>query len=153
MNPKLLFLALGTLFGFLLSRAGATTQDLYAELFLFENLQLLWVIATATAVGIVGVALFKRWRLHAIFQKDELAFAGKPMRRGLIAGSLIFGVGWGVSGACPGSAPAMLGEGKLLAGFVIGGILLGTYTYAHWRGQAGTGGANRNKAPPRVSRS
>lgn len=133
MSRRLLFLALGALFGFLLSRAGATTQDFYAQLFLFQDLQLLWVIATATAVGIVGVALFKRWRLHAIFQKEEIAFAGKPMRRGLIAGSLVFGVGWGVSGACPGSAPAMLGEGKFLAVFVIVGILLGTYTYALWR--------------------
>ena len=133
MSRRLFFLALGALFGFLLSRAGATTQDFYAQLFLFEDLQLLWVIATATAVGIVGVALFKRWHLHAIFQKDELSFAGKPMRRGLIAGSLIFGLGWGISGACPGSAPAMLGEGKLLAAFVIAGILLGTYAHARWR--------------------
>lgn len=134
MKSKPLFLVLGAVFGFLLSRSGATTSDFYAELFLFEDLQLLWVIVTATGVGIVGVALFKRLHLHAIFQKEEMAFAGKPMRRGLIAGALIFGMGWGVSGSCPGSAPAMLGEGKLLAGFVIVGILLGTYIFARWQG-------------------
>lgn len=140
MKSKPLFLFLGAVFGFLLSRSGATTSDFYAELFLFEDLQLLWVIVTATGVGIVGVALFKRLHLHAIFQKDEMVFAGKPMRRGLIVGALIFGMGWGVSGSCPGSAPAMLGEGKLLAGFVIVGILLGTYIFARWQGWRGRDG-------------
>ena len=129
MRSKFIFLALGAIFGFLLSRAGATTSDFYAQLFLFENFQLLWVIATATGVGIVGVALLKRLQARAFLSNDKLAFSGKPMRRGLITGALIFGIGWGLSGACPGSAPAMLGEGKLLALFVIAGILLGTYTY------------------------
>ena len=49
------FVLMGALFGFLLSRAGATTYDFYAKLFLFEDLQLMWVIAAAAAVGIVDV--------------------------------------------------------------------------------------------------
>ena len=123
------FLLLGTVFGFLLSRAGATTFDFYAELFLFTNLQLLWVIATAGLVGIVGVALFKRVKLRAIADHEPLSFQGKPMRKTLVLGALLFGIGWGVSGACPGTAPAMLGEGKMLAGFTLVGILFGTYLY------------------------
>lgn len=123
------FLLLGTVFGFLLSRAGATTFDFYAELFLFTNLQLLWVIATAGLVGIVGVALFKRAKLRAIADHEPLSFQGKPMRKTLVLGALLFGIGWGVSGACPGTAPAMLGEGKMLAGFTLVGILFGTYVY------------------------
>jgi len=123
------FLLLGTVFGFLLSRAGATTFDFYAELFLFTNLQLLWVIATAGLVGIVGVALFKRVKLRAVADGEPLSFQGKPMRKTLVFGALLFGIGWGVSGACPGTAPAMLGEGKMLAGFTLIGILSGTYLY------------------------
>ena len=123
------FLLLGTVFGFLLSRAGATTFDFYAELFLFTNLQLLWVIATAGLVGIVGTALFKRVKLRAIADGELLSFHGKPMRKTLVLGALLFGIGWGVSGACPGTAPAMLGEGKMLAGFTLIGILIGTYLY------------------------
>lgn len=123
------FLLLGTVFGFLLSRAGATTFDFYAELFLFTNLQLLWVIATAGLVGIVGVALFKRVKLRAVADGEPLSFQGKPMRKTLVPGALLFGIGWGASGACPGTAPAMLGEGKMLAGFTLIGILIGTYFY------------------------
>lgn len=123
------FLLLGALFGFLLSRAGATTFDFYAELFLFTNLQLLWVIATAGAVGIVGTFVLKRLHVRAWADGRPLSFQGKPMRKSLVLGALLFGIGWGLSGACPGTAPAMLGEGKLLAGFTLIGILLGTYLY------------------------
>lgn len=148
MKSKFIFLVLGAVFGFLLSRAGATTSDFYAQLFLFENFQLLWVIATATGVGIVGVALLKGLHARAFLTRDKLVFEGKPMRRGLVIGALIFGVGWGLSGACPGSAPAMLGEGKLLALFVIAGILLGTYTYtrafARWQITADTAPASHD---------
>lgn len=127
------FLLFGAVFGFLLSRAGATTFDFYAKLFLFEDLQLLWVIATAACVGALGVLLLKRLRARAL-DGQALAYDGKPMRRGLVPGALLFGVGWGVSGSCPGTAPAMLGEGKLLAGFTVLGILLGTYLYGRWHG-------------------
>ena len=48
---KYAFILFGAVFGFLVSRAGATTFDFYAQLFLFQDLQLLWVIATAVVVG------------------------------------------------------------------------------------------------------
>ena len=49
------FILFGALFGFLLSRAGATTYDFYANLFLFKDLQLMGVMATAAAVGFAGI--------------------------------------------------------------------------------------------------
>lgn len=132
------FLLLGTLFGFLLSRAGATTQDYYAQLFLFQDLQLLWVILSAVTVGSIGIAAFKWLRVRRLGGSTALDFQTKPMRRGLIGGALLFGIGWGVTGACPGTAPAMLGEGKLMALFTIAGIALGTLLYGalNGRGQA-----------------
>ena len=123
------FLFLGALFGFILSRAGATTYDYYAELFLFIDLQLMWVIATAAGVGAVGIGIMKRVQLKSLTTGQPIAFAPRPMKKGLVAGSLLFGVGWGLAGACPGTVLAMLGEGKLTAGFTIGGILLGTWLY------------------------
>ncbi|MCA9667587.1 MAG: YeeE/YedE family protein [Myxococcales bacterium] len=130
---KYLFLPLGALFGFALSRAGATTYDYYAKLFLFQDLQLLWVMATAAGVGAVGMQLLKRSRARALLTGEPLSFRGKPYLRTLIAGSLLFGAGWGLAGACPGTALAMLGEGKLGAGFTIVGLVLGTYIYGVWQ--------------------
>lgn len=126
---KHLFLLLGMLFGFLLSRAGATTYDFYAKLFLFEDLQLFWVIAAAAAVGAVGVAFLKSIKARTVFDHRQISFKGKPFRASLIPGALLFGVGWGLAGACPGTALAMLGEGKLAAAFTLLGIFLGTYIY------------------------
>lgn len=128
------FLIFGMVFGFLLSCAGATTFDFYAKLFLLRDFQLLWVIATAAAVGALGVFLLKRLRARSLDGRP-LRYEGKPMRRGLVIGALLFGIGWGLSGSCPGTAPAMLGEGKLLAGFTILGILLGTYLYGRLHGR------------------
>ncbi len=126
---KYIFLLFGMMFGFILSRAGATTYDFYAKLFLFQDLQLLWVIATAAGIGIIGVALLKALKVRSIFDGQPLSFEGKPYKTSLIAGSLVFGLGWGFASACPGTALAMLGEGKLGAMFTIIGIVLGTYFF------------------------
>ena len=143
------FILFGALFGFLLSRAGATTYDFYANLFLFKDLQLMGVMATAAAVGFVGITLMKRLRVRAVATKEPIAFKGKPMKKGLIAGSLLFGAGWGLAGACPGTALAMLGEGKLMAGFSIIGIVLGTYAYGLWQSAS----ESIRTAPPRTESS
>ena len=123
------FLLFGTLFGFILSRAGATTQDNYAELFLFSNLQLLWVILSAVATALVGLYLFRLFKVTRFASDDSLDYSTKPYRKTLVSGALLFGMGWGIVGACPGTAPVMIGEGKLMAVFVVLGIALGTLLY------------------------
>ena len=134
---KYSFLLFGIVFGFILSRAGATTYDFYAKLFLFQDFQLLWVIVTAAAVGMVGVALFKKIKVRSWFEGQAIQFKGKPYKSSLVPGSILFGLGWGLAGACPGTALVMLGEGKLGVLFTITGIALGTYLY----------GVQQSKAP------
>lgn len=131
-----LFLVLGGVFGFLLSRAGATTYDFYAKLFLFQDFQLVWVIAVAAGLGVLGlgipgIILSSRYQNppKSILTKQLLSFKGKPYKKELIPGSILFGLGWGLAGACPGTALAMVGEGKLGSIFTILGFFIGTYTY------------------------
>lgn len=126
---KYILLLFGIAFGFILSRAGATTYDYYAKLFLFQDLQLLWVIATGAGVGIIGIFILKSIKARSVFDGKPISFEGKAYKSTLIPGSVIFGLGWGLAGACPGTVLAMLGEGKLGALFTIGGIVLGTYLY------------------------
>ncbi len=132
---KFLFLLFGTLFGFLLSRAGATTFDFHAQLFQFGDLRLLWVIASAVTVGVAGIFAMKWWRVRSWIGGELLQFDGKPMRRQLVPGALMLGIGWGLTGSCPGTAPVMLGEGKLAALFTVAGIALGTYIYGTLMGR------------------
>ncbi len=124
---RILFVVLGGLFGFFLSRAGATNYDFYAQLFLFQDLQLLWVIAVAAGVGFAGTQIYKRAKIKSIIAGTPAVYAAKPWKKSLIPGSLIFGIGWGLAGACPGTALVMLGEGKLGSIFTITGFVLGTY--------------------------
>lgn len=135
MGQKLLFLGLGALFGFLLSRAGATEPELIARLFLFEDLHLLWVIVAAIAVGAVGLALMRRFKVCALGQTTPLRLEGKPYVATLIPGSLLFGLGWGLTGGCPGTVLAMLGEGKLYALPILAGLVLGTWLYGRLQGR------------------
>lgn len=125
-------LIMGMAFGFALSKAGATEFDFYAQLFLFHDLQLLWVIVTAIAVGIPGVLLLTRFQPKALVGGGEITFENRPWRKGLVVGSLLFGAGWGLTGVCPGSLPAMLGEGKFAVVPTLMGILFGTWLYG-WR--------------------
>ncbi len=126
---KYSFILLGIVFGFLLSRAGATSYEFYSGLFLFKNLQLLWVILFAVLTGIMGISLMKYFKVHSLTSRMPLSLTPRPWVKGLVVGSLMFGVGWGVSGACPGTAPAMLGQGRLPALFTIVGIGMGTWIY------------------------
>lgn len=119
----------GIAFGFFMSHAGATTYDYHAKMFLLQDFQLIIVIATAVAVAMVGVFILKRLHINAIATGAEVDFVKKPYQKGLIAGALLFGVGWGMTASCPGTIPAMIGEGKITAVFSLLGLLIGTMAY------------------------
>lgn len=122
-----LFLLIGMAFGFFLSRAGATDPAMISALLLFQNFHLLWVIATAVGVGAVLNLLAKYRQWHSLTSGQPISFPHKPFVRALIPGALLFGAGWGLTGVCPGTAPAMLGEGQWFVGVILIGIILGTW--------------------------
>ncbi len=126
---KFFGLIMGISFGFLMSRAGATTYDYHAKMFLFEDFQLLIVIAVAVIVAMIGVTLLKKYNVKAIATGNKVDFVRKPYQKGLILGALLFGVGWGMTASCPGTIPAMIGEGKIAGVFALIGLLIGTMAY------------------------
>jgi uncharacterized membrane protein YedE/YeeE len=119
-------LIFGVLFGFVLSRIGATDYDAIAGMFKLTDLHLMGVIGGAVVLSALGFWLVRRSAGHSL-NGEPIVLAQKPMKRGLVAGSLMFGVGWALSGTCPGTALAQLGEGRWAALATIGGILLGSY--------------------------
>ena len=128
MVQNIFALALGALFGLALSISGATTYDFHAKLFLFEDFRLMEIVVMAIVTALVGIWLMKLVKLKSI-DKEPIDFKGKPYRRGMLLGAAIFGIGWGMSASCPGTVPAMIGEGKLTAIFVFIGIFLGVYAF------------------------
>jgi uncharacterized membrane protein YedE/YeeE len=124
-----LYVALGTLFGFVLSRSGAADYDFIQGMFLFESFQLYGIIGTAVLLTAPGLWLIQRRGRTAFGSPIHVDL--KPLNAGTIAGSLLFGVGWSIAGMCPGPIFVNVGEGKLyaiaaLAGALAGASALGT---------------------------
>ena len=129
-RQSITFIFFGTMFGFLLSRSGATSHDFYAELFLFINYQLLTVIATATATAMVGVQIIKRFKLKTLMTQCPIKIESKKKLPWSYVGAVIFGMGWAISGSCPGTLPAMIGQGQLSSMIVFIGVFVGVWIYA-----------------------
>ncbi|MSQ42378.1 MAG: hypothetical protein EXR65_05015 [Dehalococcoidia bacterium] len=119
----LLYLVLGTIFGFVLSRSGAADYDYIQGMFLFEQFQLYGIIGTAVVIGAPGLWLIKRYGRTATGQPIEIE--AKPRHRGNIYGGMLFGVGWSITGMCPGPILVNIGEGKLYALAALAGALVG----------------------------
>ena len=125
----LLYVLLGGAFGFVLSRSGAADYDYIQSMFLFEQFQLYGILATAVTLTASGLWLLKRRGRTAAGRPIEIEL--KPMHRGTIVGGLLFGVGWSITGMCPGPIVVNIGEGKVyalaaLAGALVGAGLFGT---------------------------
>jgi len=130
MNKKLGFLGFGILFGFALSRVGASEFDLILGMFLGADYTLVGVIGTAVVVGFIGMQLLKKFEQPTI-SGESLKISYKELKPWSLVGAGIFGLGWGISGACPGTVLAQLGEGKVFGFFTFAGMIVGTYIYAH----------------------
>lgn len=118
-------IAFGMVFGFVLSRAGATDYDAIAGMFRLTDLHLFGVIGVAVTVSALGFALLRR--RGTARDGRPLALERKPMKRGLVVGGLLFGAGWAIAGACPGTALAQIGEGRFAGIVTFAGIVLGAW--------------------------
>lgn len=125
----LLYLVLGTIFGFVLSRSGAADYDYIQGMFLFERFQLYGILAAGVLVTAPGLWLIRR--RGTTTGGKPIVVELKTLNRGTVVGSLLFGIGWSITGMCPGPILVNIGEGKLyaiaaLAGALVGAALFGT---------------------------
>ena len=119
----LLFIVLGTLFGFVLSRSGAADYDFIQGMFLLTNFQLYGIIGAAVAVTAPGLWLIKRY--GRTLSGDPITIELKPLHRGNVTGGILFGIGWSITGMCPGPILVNVGEGKVYALAALAGALVG----------------------------
>ena len=120
----LLYLLLGAVFGFVLSRSGAADYNYIQRMFLFEDVQLYGIIGSAVVFTAPGLWLIKRRGRTALGR--PLTIDMKARNRGNVAGGLLFGVGWSMAGMCPGPIFVNIGEGKIYALAALAGALAGT---------------------------
>jgi uncharacterized membrane protein YedE/YeeE len=113
-------LTLGVLFGMALTGTGAADFDAMVRMFMFDEAHLFLLAAMTTAVAALGIAVLLRSPLG-----EGVRALPRRVHRGSVLGGVIFGVGWGLSGSCPGTALAQLGSGHTVALFTAAGVVLG----------------------------
>jgi uncharacterized protein len=123
------FLLAGILFGIVMAKSEALSWYRIQEMFRFQSFHMYGIIGTAVTLGVIGVQLIKRLKLKD-FEGNPIMFPPKDrsVARYLIGGS-IFGMGWALSGACPGPMVVNIGYGYLSMTIVFLFATLGTFLY------------------------
>ena len=125
-KTNLIVLFGGILFGFGLAYSGMTKQEIVLSFLQLKDLGLIFVLGGAALVTAVAINVLARF-----LKKPPFGEQYKPRTRILslttIVGAIIFGVGWGISGQCPGSAMASLGTGNYPILVGIAAMFIGAY--------------------------
>lgn len=123
------FLLVGIFFGIVLVKSEAVSWYRIYEMFKFESFHMYGIIGTAVVLGVLAVALIKRTKLKDIHgQEIDMPNKDKSFTRYFVGGS-IFGLGWGIAGACPGPMYVLFGTGVWTILVVIAAAVLGTFIY------------------------
>jgi uncharacterized membrane protein YedE/YeeE len=97
-------------------------------MFHFEEAYMYLIIGTAVVVGAVSIQILKRAGLTSV-NKQQLDFSGKTLNKGTVIGGITFGIGWAITGACPGPIFAQIGSGEYIAVSTFLGALSGSLIY------------------------
>ena len=132
MNNKLLTFLMGLYFGIVLVKAQVISWYQIRAMFLFQSPHMYLIIASAIAVGALSIFLIRRFQPHTI-EGQVIEIKRKPLHKGVIIGSTIFGMGWAITGTCPGPIYAQIGTGSLITVVTFLGALTGMYLYAYFQ--------------------
>lgn len=126
---SLKFILAGILFGIVMSKSEAISWYRIQEMFRFQSFHMYGIIGTAVVLGILAVWIIKKFKLRD-FQGNPIVFhpKEKSVPRYLIGGT-IFGLGWALTGACPGPMFVNIGYNYWPILIAIAGGLAGTYLY------------------------
>lgn len=123
------FLLLGTLFGIVMAKSEAFSWFRIQEMFRFQSFHMYGIIGTAVTLGAIGVALIKRYSIRDVKGNPITFFPKERSVVRYLLGGTIFGLGWALSGACPGPMVVNIGYGYLAMGVVFLFAIIGTYLY------------------------
>ncbi len=126
MTAAIVTVAAGALFGFGLALSGMVRPEVVLSFLQFQDVGLMLVMGGGLAVTLAAYQLAPRWRRTPLLAAAYEAHTAR-MHRDTFVGSALFGVGWGLSGVCPGPAIAGLGTGNLDMLWVIAGLAAGAW--------------------------
>lgn len=126
---QLSVLLIGIYFGIVLIKSEVASWYRIQSMFLFEEAHMYLIITSAIVVGVISVFLIRRFGSKSLVG-ETLKLEGKPFQKGTIIGGFAFGMGWAITGACPGPIYAQIGSGEYIAILTFVSALAGMYLYA-----------------------
>ncbi len=122
----------GLLFGIVFVKAEVISWFRIQEMFRLESFHMYGVIGVAVIVGAISVWAIKRFGIKSI-GGEHIEFHDKKFNKGQIYGATLFGLGWAITGACPGPLFAQIGTGALVIGVTLLSAIAGTWVYGYFR--------------------
>jgi len=125
---NLKYLVVGIIFGIVFVKAEIISWFRIQEMFRLQSFHMYGVIGTAVVVGMISVQIIKRFQIKT-FSGESIVIPDKTFSKGQIYGGLIFGLGWAITGACPGPLFAQIGSGFLAVFVTFLSAIAGTWVY------------------------
>jgi len=125
---NLKYLVVGVFFGILFVKAEIVSWYRIQEMFRLQSFHMYGIIGSAIAVGAISVWLIRTFKIKTIYGED-IIIVTKPFNKGIILGGLIFGIGWAITGACPGPLFAQVGTGATVVLVTLISAIAGTWIY------------------------
>lgn len=129
---NLKYLVVGVLFGIVFVKAEIISWFRIQEMFRLQSFHMYGVIGSAIAVGALSIFLIKKFNIKTL-SGEKVEFHDKKFNKGNIYGALIFGLGWAVTGACPGPLFAQIGTGATVIAVTLLSAIAGTWVYGYFR--------------------
>ncbi len=126
------YLIVGILFGIVFVKAEVISWFRIQEMFRFQSFHMYGIIGSSIVVGIISIWLIKKFNIKTI-NGEKIEFHPKKFNKGQIYGGLIFGLGWAVTGACPGPLFAQIGTGATVITVTLLSAIAGTWIYGFIR--------------------
>jgi uncharacterized membrane protein YedE/YeeE len=124
------YLIAGVLFGYTLVKSEAASWYRIMEMFYFQSFHMYGIMMSAIVTALLGIQFMKRYGSKISLEGGPIEIPVKdPGRYNYILGGLIFGLGWGIIGLCPGPIFALVGMGSIGALAALAGALHGTWLY------------------------
>tara|TARA_R110001592_G_scaffold211976_2_gene464101 strand:- start:39034 stop:39450 length:417 start_codon:yes stop_codon:yes gene_type:complete len=129
MKKHLYYLILGTLFGIILLKSEVVSWFRINEMFQFESFHMFGIIGSAVVCLAIAIAMIKKVGAKTVKGKPIKVKAKSGGWKPLIIGGTLFGLGWAITGACPGPMFVLLGKGVYSIGVVILFAMFGTFVF------------------------
>lgn len=123
---------IGLLFGVLFVKAEIVSWFRIQEMFRLQSFHMYGVIGSAVITGAISVWLIKKFKIRTL-QGESIIFHPKKFNKGQIYGGLLFGLGWAITGACPGPLYAQIGIGSTVTIITLLSAIAGTWVYGSIR--------------------